>query len=176
MTRPAQPWGRVGSRGVWAQSERSQLFYVQRSWRSEPRVPPSGTVTSEAGHWPRAQEHGQAEADVPPTPGPMPATAGPMCCPGSGKCGALGAGWGRMGAGSSAWALLRLQLLPLLSQEARGSHHSRPVTRCLRGARRVSLQPWLKGQKVARVGGIVFSQGWAESTNVLNHVVTSFTQ
>ena len=28
-------------------------------------MPPSGTVTSEAGHWPRAQEHRQAEAAVP---------------------------------------------------------------------------------------------------------------
>ena len=44
------------------------------SWGSEPRVPPSGTVTSEAGHWPRALEHGQAEAALPhlaPCPPPL---------------------------------------------------------------------------------------------------------
>lgn len=130
---------------------------MQRSWGSEPRVPPSSTVTSEAGHWPGAQEHGQACCPLrllsPPTPGPVPTTAGPMCCLGSGKRGVLGAGWGRAGVGRPAWASLCIPLLLPLSQETRGSHHSCPATRCLRGARRVSLWPWLKGQNVAHVGG-----------------------
>ena len=76
-----------------------------------------------------------------------------MCCLGGGKRGVLGAGWGRAGVGRPAWASLRIPLLLPLSQETRGSHHSCPATRCLRGARRVSLWPWLKGQNVAHVGG-----------------------
>ena len=120
------------------QSERSQVFYVRRSRAQSPRCPRVAQWPLRPGTGPEPRSTGRLRLLSPPIPGTMPSTAGPICCLGSGKFGALGAGWGRAGVGRPAWASLCVPLLPPLSQEPRGSHHSCPVTWCLRGARRVS--------------------------------------
>ena len=175
VARPERPWGHVRSRGVSAQSDRSQVFHVQRSWGSEPRVPPSGTVTSEAGHWPRALEHGQAEAALPHL-APCPPPLAPCAAWAVGSVGC----WAPGGAGRE-WA------------GQRGPHCATRFCFCLVMKREALIIPvqrhdvwgvldvchygpgwrdrmWLVWERM------VSSQGWVESINVLNCVVTSFTQ